>query len=223
MGKMQSSQFKISGLLQLTFLGSKTTQPWRPILDLNKPNLSETIRTSLQQVEWVTSIDFKDAYFHLPEYTGTIQEIPEISHPRSGIPVQGSAIRFAHSTHGVHCDTKGGETDGYTQGFKSPPVPRLVGESQIPPGLSPTYTGTSKLCQQLGWLVNLEKSELEPKQDFDFVGYRVRLTPDQWQNLQQEILNCYPYRLARSRNSSLDRFANSYRKQVHLGLIGLDN
>ena len=27
MDKMQSSQFKISGLLQLTFLGSKTTQP----------------------------------------------------------------------------------------------------------------------------------------------------------------------------------------------------
>ena len=57
-------------------------------------------------------------------YTGTIQEIPEISHPRSGIPVQGPAIRFAHSTHGGHCDTKGGETDGYTQGFKNPPVPR---------------------------------------------------------------------------------------------------
>ena len=26
----------------------------------------ETIRTSLQQGEWVTSIDFKDAYFHIP-------------------------------------------------------------------------------------------------------------------------------------------------------------
>ena len=78
-------------------------------------------------------------------YTGTIQEIPEISHPRSGIPVQGPAIRSVHSTLGVHRDPKGGETDGHTQGFKNPPVPRrLVGESQIPPGLSPTYTGTSK-------------------------------------------------------------------------------
>ena len=27
-----------------------------------------------------------------------------------------------------------------------------------------------KMCQKLGWLVNLEKSELEPKQVFDFVG-----------------------------------------------------
>ena len=32
--------------------------------------------------------------------------MPEISHPRSGIPVQGPAIRFVHSTHGVHRDTK---------------------------------------------------------------------------------------------------------------------
>ena len=78
-------------------------------------------------------------------YTRTIQVLPEISHPRSGIPVQGPTIRFVHSTFGVHRDTKGGEIDGHTQGFKKPPVPRrLVGESQIPPGLSPTYTGTSK-------------------------------------------------------------------------------
>ena len=42
-----------------------------------------------------------------------------------------------------------------------------------------------KICQELGWLVNLDKSELEPKQIFDFVGYqfdlkvgRVRPTPD---------------------------------------------
>ena len=78
-------------------------------------------------------------------YTRTTQEMPEISHPRSGIPVRGSAIRFVPSAHGVHRDTKGGEIDGHTQGFKKPPVPRrLVGESQIPPGLSPTYTGTSK-------------------------------------------------------------------------------
>ena len=37
-----------------------------------------------------------------------------------------------------------------------PPVPRrLVGESQIPPSLSPTYSGTSKNLSKLGWLVNI--------------------------------------------------------------------
>ena len=31
------------------------------------------------------------------------------------------------------------------------------------------------ICQELGWMVNLEKSELEPKQIFDFVGYQFNL------------------------------------------------
>ena len=34
------------------------------------------------------------------------------------------------------------------------------------------------MCLQLGWLVNLEKSELEPKQDFDLVGYQFDLRSD---------------------------------------------
>ena len=31
------------------------------------------------------------------------------------------------------------------------------------------------LCQDLGWLVNMEKSELDRKQVFDFVGYQFNL------------------------------------------------
>ena len=74
--------------------------------------------------------------------TGTVQEISEISCPGSDLPVQGPAFWSVHSTLGVYCDSKGGETDGQSQGYKNPPVPRqLVGESHIPPGLSPTYSG----------------------------------------------------------------------------------
>ena len=73
-------------------------------------------------------------------YTRTIQEIPEVSCPGPDIPIQGSALWSVHSTLGVHCSSKRGETDGLTQGYKNPPVPRrLIGESYIPPGLSPTY------------------------------------------------------------------------------------
>ena len=82
----------------------------------------ETIRTSLRQGEWVTSMDFKNAYFHIP-----IQEQSrkyQISRPGSDIPVQGTAIWFVHSTHEVHCSNKGGETDGHTEGYKDPPIPR---------------------------------------------------------------------------------------------------
>ena len=49
------------------------------------------------------------------------------------------------------------------------------GESHIPPGLSPAYSRSSGDLSKLGWLVNLEKSELEPKQIFDFVGYQFDL------------------------------------------------
>ena len=72
--------------------------------------------------------------------TGTVQEISQISCPGSDLPIQSTAIWSVHSAHGVHCLGKGGETDGHTQGYKNPPVPRrLVGQSQIPPNLSPAH------------------------------------------------------------------------------------
>ena len=52
------------------------------------------------------------------------------------------------------------------------------------------------LCRELGWLMNKEKSELDPKQVFNFVGYqfdlkegKVRPTSDHWQTLQDKILS----------------------------------
>ena len=117
------------GFFNRLFLVPKPNK-WRPILDLSKLNLflktekfkmetPETIRTSLQKGEWVTSVDFKDAYFHIP-----IQEVSPVSCPGSDIPVQGSALWSVHSTYGVHCTSEGGETDGHSQGYKNPPVPR---------------------------------------------------------------------------------------------------
>ena len=67
--------------------------------------------------------------------------------------VQGQIYQFralpfglSTETHGVHCNSKGGETNGHTQGYKNPSVPRhqYLGESQIPTGLSPAYKRSSK-------------------------------------------------------------------------------
>ena len=50
------------------------------------------------------------------------------------------------------------------------------------------------LCQQLGWIINLNKSEFVPKQVFNFVGYRFDLitgrvlpTQDRWETLQEKL------------------------------------
>ena len=84
-----------------------------------------------------------------------------------------------------------------------------------------------KMCQDLGWLVNLEKSELEPKQVFDFVGYQfdlrsgwVRPTPDRWQSLQDKIqalllLPACPVRQL----MSLIGLLTATEKHVHLGRL----
>ena len=63
---------------------------------------------------------------HLFPYTntGTIQEISEVSCRGSDVTVQSLALWSVHSTHGVHCGSQRGETDGHTQGYKDPPVPR---------------------------------------------------------------------------------------------------
>ena len=85
------------GVFNRFFLVPKPNNKWRPILDLSKLNLflrvekfkmetPETIRTSLQQGEWVTSIDLKDAYFHIP--------IQEQSRKYLRFHVQGQTYQF---------------------------------------------------------------------------------------------------------------------------------
>ena len=85
------------GFFNRLFLVPKPNNKWRPILDLSKLNLFlktekfkmetlETIRTSLQQGEWITSLDFKDAYFHIP--------IQEQSRKYLRFHVQGQTYQF---------------------------------------------------------------------------------------------------------------------------------
>ena len=77
----------------------------------------------------------------------------------------------------LHYDTKGGETDGLTQGFINPPVPRrLVGENQIPPGLSPTYTGISKNVSATGLAGELREIRAGPQTRF----CRLPVRPQLW-------------------------------------------
>ena len=90
--------------------------------------------------------------------TGTFQEISQISCPGSDITVQSSAFWSVHSPYGVHCDSKGGETDGHSQGYKNPPVPRRwVGKSYIPPNLSKTHPDPGQNVPGFGLVGELGK------------------------------------------------------------------
>ena len=76
---------------------------------------------------------------------------------------------------GVHGSDQRGQTDGFAEGYKNPQVlRRLVGPGQIQACLQHSQTLVA-LCRDLGWLVNIEKPELDPKQVFDFIGYQFDL------------------------------------------------
>ena len=153
--------------------------------------------------------------------TGTVQKISEILCPRSDIPVQGSALWSVHSTLGVHCNSKRGETDGHSQGYKDPPVPRrLVGEGYIPPGLSPTYSESGKNMSKIGLAGEFGQVRAGSKADLRFCRLPVRpqdrsgpTDPRQVaQPSGQNIRNNVTSTLSGSTVHVPDRFANSHRK-----------
>ena len=149
------SKSKISGFFQPTFLGAQTQQQ---VETHPRPEQTKSFpqHAKIQNGDTRNHQDFSPTgrmgQLHrfqgclLPHTnTGTIQEISKISCRGLDISVQGSALWSVHSTLGIHCDSKGGETDGHAQGYKDPPIPRrLVGEGFIPPNLSPAHSGSSK-------------------------------------------------------------------------------
>ena len=187
----------------------------------------ETIRTSLQQGEWVTSIDSKDAYFHIP--------IQEQSRKCLRFHVQGQtyqfkALPFGLSTAPLEFTVVAKEVKlmGTQKGIRVHQYldDWLVRASSHRVCLLHTQI-LVRMCQELGWLVNVEKSDLEPKQVFDFVGYqfdlragRARPTLDHWQNLQDKILETLSLLACPVRQfMSLIGLLTAKEKQVHLGRL----
>ena len=85
------------------------------------------------------------------------------------------------------------------------------------------------LCRELGWLVNKEKSELDPKQLFNFIGYqfnlregKVRPIPNRWQALTDKIQSILsgPVCLVR-KFMSLIGLLTATEKQVNLGRLNM--
>ena len=107
----------------------------------------------------------------------SVQEIHAFSHLESVLPVQ-SSIPFGLSTAPMEFTVvakevklmalqRGIRTHQYLDDW-------LVRATSHQTCLQHTQTLVA-LCRELGWLVNEEKSELEPKQVFNFIGYQFDL------------------------------------------------
>ena len=160
-----SSQTSL-GFYNRLFLVPKPNNKWRPILDLShlnqflkvekfKMETPETIRTSLLQGEWVTSVDFKDAYFHIP--------IQEQSRKYLRFQVQDRTYQFKALPFGL--STAPMEFTVVTKEVKLMAIHKGIRIHQYlddwlvrakSPQTCLQHTQMLvKICQDLGWLVNL--------------------------------------------------------------------
>ena len=134
------------------FLVPKPNNKWRPILDLSKLNLflqpgtfkietPETIRVSLKKGEWVTSLDFSDAYFHIPISQRSRNYLRFFLGKKS---YQFTALPFGLATAPLEFTKVVKEVKLMTDtGYPDPPVPRrLVTVSPVPGNLPTTYPDT---------------------------------------------------------------------------------
>ena len=103
-----------------------------------------------------------------------------------------STLWSVNNTHGVHCSGQSGQTGGFTEGYKNPPVPgRLVGLGQTPPNLSPAYTGSSNYLS--GTKLTSQHGEIRAGPQTSFLLCRLRIRPERGQSQNHPIALADPY------------------------------
>ena len=158
----------------------------------------------------------------------SVQEVHGFSCPGSLLPIQSPTLWPVHSTHGVHRGGQRGQTDGLTEGIRIHQYldDWLVRATSHQTCLQHTQTLVA-LCRELGWLVNKEKSELDPKQVFNFIGYQFNLaegkvtpTPERWLALTDKIQSILSGPVCPVQQfMSLIGLLTATEKQVHLGRL----
>ena len=192
-----------------------------------KMETPETIRLSLQQGEWVTSPDFSDAYFHIPVHNRSREFFR--------FHFQNQTYQFRAFPFGL--STAPMEFTGVVKEVKLMAQSRGIRIHQYlddwlirAPTRESCHQGTQSLlalCQDLGWMINLQKSELDPKRVFEFMGYKYDLTlglvkPTQarWESILQKIQSILSNPTCRVRTfMSLIGLLTATEKQVPLGRL----
>ena len=161
------------GFYNRLFLVPKPNGKWRPILDLSQLNLylapatfkmetPETIRLTMQQGEWVTSLDFSDAYFHIPI---NHRSRKYLRFHLKGQTFQFTALPFGLSTAPLEftkvvkevklmAQSRGIRIHQYLDDWllRAPCREICLRHTQI----------LLDLCRSLGWVVNMDKSAGSP-------------------------------------------------------------
>ena len=152
----------------------------------------ETIRVSLHKGEWVTSLDFSDAYFHIPIHPRSRKYLRFFLNSKA---YQFTALPFGLATEFTKV-VKEVKLMAQTRGIR---IYQYLDDRLLRAPCSEIcqqHTQTLlALCRELGWVVNMKTFELVPQQIFNFVGYRFDLltgrvlpTVEFWETLRTKLL-----------------------------------
>ena len=194
-----------------------------------KMETPESIPLSLQPGEGVTSLDFSDAYFHIPlspnsrkflrfSFQNQIFQFRALPFGLSSAPMEFTIVVKEVK---LMAQARNIRMRQYLDDW-------LIRAKDRGTCFQDTQTLLS-LCQELGWVVNLRKSELEPKQIFNFVGYQydlvqgvVRPTPERWEALNSKISSLLERTSCSVRElMSLIGLLTATEKQVTLGRLDM--
>ena len=172
----------------------------------------ETIRTSPQAGEWGNLRRLQGCV--LPHTNKQpVQEVHVFSYPGRDLSVQSTTLWSFHNPYGVYNGGQGDKTTSNETGYKDPPVPRrLVGQSQVPPKLSPTHTDLSSSLSRFGLASERGKIRAGTKINFQFRRLPVRLERGQGQTHTRTLAN------PTDKNTG-NHTMTATEKQVHLGRL----
>jgi hypothetical protein len=183
------------GFYSRLFLVPKKNGTWRPIIDLStlnsfidvqsfKMETTSSIRASIQPGDWAVSMDLTDAYFHVPIHPKSRKflrfcagnEVFQFRVLPFGISTAPRVFTKLMATVAAHLRLKGSILLQYFDDW-------LLHQSDRNRLLRDLAASWSEIAS-LGLLLNVEKSDLVPAQDFTFVGMnfltycnRVRVPP----------------------------------------------
>lgn len=179
--KVSESECQTPGFYSHVFMRPKPSGAWRPILNLKKLNKSirakrfrmDTLQVVMENLvvgEYVTSIDLKDAYFHVPIH---LRDRKFLRFAVEGEVFEFQVLPFGLSTAPrvftrvvralvAYLRKRGIKMFAYLDDWllvnKSPQ--RLLEQTRL----------VLKICEELGLLVNDDKSDLEPTQSPVYLG-----------------------------------------------------
>ena len=145
--------------------------------------------------EWVTLLDFSDASFHIPIAQRSRNflrfHLNKVSYQFTSLPfgLATAPLEFTKVVKEVKlmAQARGIRIHQYLNDWllRAPSHETCLRHTRI----------LLALCQELGWVVNMQKLELLPQQVFNFFGYRFDLltgrvlhTQDRWSTLRQKVL-----------------------------------